>query len=197
MSLRVFRFQTAFVQQCSIPSLREFFIWWNDSGRCLEWDHFPSLWQSPNKVECFLAKMFQGLTCISEFVGNRYVGREPENQRTNKTSLRAWEGTRHLENIMYTHSLSHAHVLCIFHCVTYRHEHAWLKVFAVCMPYLSISLSPLSCFIFRLRCSRTVTSTPRSGLHRLRRAWPDPKARVKRTSARAPGRLANWPIPRA
>ena len=64
------------------------------------------------------------------------------------------------------------------------------------MSYLSISPSPFSCFIRRLCCSRTVTSTPRSRLHRLRRTVPDPKARVKRTSARAPRSLATWPIPR-
>ena len=40
-----------------------------------------------------------------------------------------------------THTLlSHAHFLC----VTCRHRaHAWLKVFAVCMWHISISLSPL------------------------------------------------------
>ena len=40
----------------------------------------------------------------------------------------------------------------------------------MCMSYLSTSTSPFSCFIRRLCCSRTVTSTPRSRLHRLRRA---------------------------
>ena len=96
-----------------------------------------------------------------------------------------------------THTPCRTHIFfALVPCVTYRHEHAWLKVFAVCMSYLSISTSPFSCFIRRLCCSRTVTSTPRSRLHRLRRASPDPKARVKRTSARAPGSLATWPIPR-
>ena len=38
--------------------------------------------------------------------------------------------------------------------------------------------------------------TPCSRLHSLRRALPDPEARVKRASARAPGSLATWPIPR-
>ena len=95
---------------------------------------------------------------------------------------------------VHTHTLlSHAHFLC----VTYRHRvRAWLKVFAVCMSHISISLSLFSCFIRHPCCSRTVTSTPRSRPHRLRRALPDPKARVKRTSARAPGSLATWPIPR-
>ena len=62
--------------------------------------------------------------------------------------------------------------------------------------YISISPSPFSCFIHRPCCSRTVTLTPRFRLHRLRRALPEPKARVKRTSARAPRSLATWPIPR-
>ena len=40
----------------------------------------------------------------------------------------------------YTH-LSHAHFLF----VTYRHRvHAWLKVFAVCMSHISVSLSHVS-----------------------------------------------------
>ena len=55
--------------------------------------------------------------------------------------------------------------LHFFPCVTYRHEHAWLKVFAVRMSFLSISPFPLSCFIRHPCCSRTVTSTPRSRLH--------------------------------
>ena len=37
---------------------------------------------------------------------------------------------------------------------------------------------------------------PRSRLHSLRRTSPDPKARVKSTSARAARSLATWPIPR-
>ena len=84
-----------------------------------------------------------------------------------------------------------------FPCVAYKHRvHAWLKVFAVRMSHLSVSPSPFSCFIHRLCCSRTVTSTPRSRLHLPCRTVPDPKARVKRTSARAAGSLATWPIPR-
>ena len=59
-------------------------------------------------------------------------------------------------------------------CVTYRNRvHAWLKVFAVRMSYLSISPSPFSCFIRRPCCSRTVTSRPHSRLHRFRRTVPD------------------------
>ena len=50
------------------------------------------------------------------------------------------------------------------------------KVSAVCMSYLSVSPSPFSCFIRRLCCSRTVTSTPHSRLHHLRRTSPEPKS---------------------
>ena len=79
--------------------------------------------------------------------------------------------------------------LAQFLCVASRHRvHAWLKVFAVRMSYLSISPSPFSCFILLLCCSRTVTLTPRSRL-----PVPDPKARVWRTSARAARSLATWP----
>ena len=97
---------------------------------------------------------------------------------------------------------SPVHALC---CRTHIcvHIHAWLmaqvsvkKVCCVCMSHISDSPSPLSWFIRRPCCSRTVTSTPRSRPHRLRRALPDPKARVKRTSARAPRSLVTWPIPR-
>ena len=97
-----------------------------------------------------------------------------------------------------THTPCRTHIfLTPFPCVAYRHRvHAWLKVFAVRMPHLPISPSPLSCFIHR-RCSpRTVTSTLRSCLHLPCRTVPDPKARVKRTSARAEGSLASWPIAR-
>ena len=97
-----------------------------------------------------------------------------------------------------THTPCRTHMfLALFQCVTYRHRvHAWLKVFAVCMSYLSISPSPFSCFIRHPCCSRTVTSTPRSGLHLPCRTVADPKARVKHTSARAARSLATWPIPR-
>ena len=82
-------------------------------------------------------------------------------------------------------------------CVAYRHRvHAWLKVFAVRMSHVPISCSPFSYFIHRLYRSRTVTSTPRSRLHLPCRKVPDPKARDKRTSARAARSLATWPIPR-
>ena len=90
-----------------------------------------------------------------------------------------------------THTPCRTHnFLTHFPCVAYRHRaHAWLKVFAVRMSYLSISPSPFSCFIRRLCCSRTVTSRPHSCLHSLCRTVPDPKARVKRTSARAAGKF--------
>ena len=84
----------------------------------------------------------------------------------------------------------------IFFALSLRGVHAWLKVFAVRMSYLTISPSPFSCFIRRFCCSRTVTSTPRSRLHFPCRTVLGPKARVTRTSARAPGSFATWPIPR-
>ena len=65
------------------------------------------------------------------------------------------------------------------------------------LSYRSISPSPFSCFISRPCCSRTVTSKPYSRRHCPRRTFPlILKARVKRTSARAPRSLATWPIPR-
>ena len=98
----------------------------------------------------------------------------------------------------YTHTPCRTHFFSAhFPCVTCGDRvHAWLAVFAVCMSHISVSPSPYSCFICRPCCSHTVTSTPRSRPHRLRRALPDPRARVERTSARAPGSLATWPIPR-
>ena len=73
-------------------------------------------------------------------------------------------------------------------CVAYRHRaHAWLKVFAVRMSRLPVSRSPFSCFIRRPCRFRTATSTSRSCLHLPCPIVPDPKARVKRTSARAAG----------
>ena len=48
-------------------------------------------------------------------------------------------------------------------CVAYRRRvHAWRKVFAVRMSYLSISPSPFSCFIRLPCCSPTVISRPPS-----------------------------------
>ena len=94
------------------------------------------------------------------------------------------------------HTQCRTHIfLTHFPCVVYRHR-VWLKVFAVRMSCLPTSPSPFPCFIHRLCCSRTVTSTLRSCLHLPCRTVPDPKARVKRTSARAPRSLATWPIPR-
>ena len=88
----------------------------------------------------------------------------------------------------YTHTPCRTHIfLTHFPCVAK----------GVCSaPHLSISPSPLSCFIRLFCCSRTVTSRPHSCLHSLCRTVPDPKARVKHTSARAAGSLATWPIPR-
>ena len=80
----------------------------------------------------------------------------------------------------------HAHFSDTF---SLHRVHTWLMVFAVRMSYLSISPSPFSCFICRLCCSRTVTSTLRSCLHLPCRTVPDLKAWVKRTSARAPRSL--------
>ena len=57
------------------------------------------------------------------------------------------------------YSIVRSFIRVYFPCVNI---HVWLKVFAVRMPYLPISTSPLSCFIHRLRCSRTVTWTLRS-----------------------------------
>ena len=57
---------------------------------------------------------------------------------------------------VYTHSVSHAHFSDTFLCVAYRHRVAWLKVFAVRMSHLPKSPSPVSCFIRRPCCSRTV-----------------------------------------
>ena len=56
-------------------------------------------------------------------------------------------------------------------------------------------VSPFSCFIPRPCCSRTVTLRSHCRLHCPRRNVPDPKARIKRTSERAPRSLATWPIP--
>ena len=98
---------------------------------------------------------------------------------------------------VYTHTPCRTHIcLTQFLCVTYRHRvHARLKVFAVCMSYLSISPSPLSCFIppsLLFPHSHFETTFPSAP------SWtvPDAKARVKRTYARAQRSLASWPIPR-
>ena len=66
----------------------------------------------------------------------------------------------------------------------------------VCSAHVISLTSPISCFIRHPSCSRTVTSSPRSRLYLPCRTVPDPKARVKRTSARAARNLATWPIPR-
>ena len=62
---------------------------------------------------------------------------------------------------VYTHCVARTFFLTHSPCVAFRrHEHVWLKVVAGRMSYLSISPSPLSCFIRRPCCSRTVTSRP-------------------------------------
>ena len=74
------------------------------------------------------------------------------------------------------------------------HIHAWLKAEMVCCmraSLVAISPSPFPCFALHPCCSRTDTSTPCSRPHFL--PMPDRKARVKRTSARAPRSLATWP----
>ena len=81
--------------------------------------------------------------------------------------------------------------------VTYRHHvHVWVKIVAVRMTYLIISSFPFSYVIRRLDYSRTITSTSRSGLLLPCRTVADPKARSKRTSARAARSFATWSIQR-
>ena len=105
------------------------------------------------------------------------------------------------QEALYSHTPCRTHIFrhIFFERRTHR-VRTWLKVCAVRMSLsLSISLSPLSCFILRLCCSRTVISRPPSFLLRPRlpcRTSPDLKAKVKRTSARGPGKLATWPIQR-
>ena len=88
--------------------------------------------------------------------------------------------------------MSHAHVLCTF---SLRHVQTRTRMAqGVCSVFV-ISLHLVLCLIRRLCCSRghfdtTFPSAPSSS------SSPDPKARVKRTSARASKSLASWPIPR-
>ena len=97
---------------------------------------------------------------------------------------------------VYTRSVSHTFFWHSFFAwrtdIAYTHG-SRLKEFAVRMSYLSVSHLPFSCLISRPCCSRTVTSTPRSRLHRPRRTVPDLKALVKRTSAWAARSLDTWP----
>ena len=92
---------------------------------------------------------------------------------------------RVIRRAAHTHSVSHGHCLHFIPCVTYRRTLTAQGVCSASMSYLSISPFPLSCFIRRPSCSRTVTSTRCSRLHLPCRTFPDPKARVKRTSERA------------
>ena len=98
--------------------------------------------------------------------------------------------------VLFTHSVSHAHFSDISSLRGVETSRTRMAKGVCSAPYLSISPSPFSCFIRLLCCSRTVTSRPHSCLHSLCRTVPDPKARVKRTSARAAGSLATRPIPR-
>ena len=99
---------------------------------------------------------------------------------------------------MCTHTPCRTHnFLTKFLCLTYRHEHARLKVFAVRMSNFSISPSPFSRFIRLPCCSRTVTSRPPSRLQRPRlpcRTVPRPESAGQahfRTSAEEFGHLAD------
>ena len=102
--------------------------------------------------------------------------------------------------LLYTHSVSHAHFSDTFSLrgVQMSRTRMVQGVYSAHVISLHLTLSmlmfhPLSC------CSLTVTSRPPSRLSRLHfpcRAVPDPKARVKRTSARVAGSLATSPIPR-
>ena len=106
------------------------------------------------------------------FLGRR-LDREKEHERSACSTRTTFS----------THTPCRTHIfLTHFLCVAYRHR-VWLKVFAVRMSYLPISPSPFPCFIHSLCCSRKVTSTLRSCLHLPCRTVPDPKARVKHTSA--------------
>ena len=100
---------------------------------------------------------------------------------------------------VYTHSVSHAHFSDTFSLrgvQTSRTRTA--RGVLQCAVSSPLHLTFLSSHdsSTRLCCSRTAISTPRSRLHCPCRVVPDPKARVKRTSARAAGSLAKWPIPR-
>ena len=89
--------------------------------------------------------------------------------------------------VLFTHSVSHAPFSDTFSLRGVQTTRTRMAKGVCSAPYLSISPSPFSCFIRLFCCSRTVTSRPHSCLHSLCRTVPDPKARVKRTSARAAG----------
>ena len=94
-----------------------------------------------------------------------------------------------------------AHCVCAHSAHLHACEHTRMpqvseKVCCMRMSHISISPSLFTCVTLRPCCSLTVSSRPLSRLWRPRlscRALPDPKARVKRTSARAPRSLATWP----
>ena len=109
---------------------------------------------------------------------------------------------------VYTHSpVARTFFRTVLHTFTHLRACTFTHGSSVCkkvccmrMWLISISPSPFSCFTLHPCSSLTVTSRPRSRLWRPRlpcRTVPDPKARVKRTSARAVGSLATWPIPRS
>ena len=101
--------------------------------------------------------------------------------------------------LMYTHFCCRTHIFlhCVAHIYTSScvHIHAWLeclKKFVACMSCLSISPSPFSCFTCHPCCLLTVTSRPFQTLTSTTflSSFTRPKARVKRTSTRAPRSLA-------
>ena len=92
---------------------------------------------------------------------------------------------------LYTHSAV-ARTYCLrtsAHLHACEHTHgSRLSVKKVCCMRMShISISPSLSYV------SPILAVP---LRSLRDHLPDPKARVKRTSARAPRSLATWPIPR-
>ena len=106
---------------------------------------------------------------------------------------------------MNTHSAV-ARTFCALCCTAHSalltrvHVHAWFKTQGCQKGLLHAHVAHLhlafSVLMFHPHpcCSRTLTSTPRSRPHSCR-ALPDPKARVKRTSAPVPLNLALWSSP--
>ena len=96
-----------------------------------------------------------------------------------------------------THTPCRTHIfLTHFPCITHRHRvHAWFKEFAVRIisPHLIFSFlmfhRPSLLFPYG-RFDTSFPSVPSLPI------FPDPKARVKRTSARVARSVATWPIPR-
>ena len=89
-----------------------------------------------------------------------------------------------------------AHCVCAHSAHLHACEHTRMAQVSEKFCCMRMSHISISCVTLRPCCSLTVTSRPLSRLWRPRlpcRALPDPKARVKRTSARAPRSLATWP----